>query len=113
MISPWAFGFLRRSLRFGRTDSDHKVAARCVAGVGHIVQIASAADADVASYHSSGDAVGGQLADAFADEPDFIVEMVSDGFVGCAGFLVGFVHFDLDVTGFEHSGEVAVSSATA
>ena len=77
------------------------------------MKVASAADADVASYHSPGDAVGGQLAGAFADEPDFVVEMVADGFVGCAGFLVGFVHLDLDVAGLEHSGEVAVSGAAS
>ena len=110
---PWAFPFLRRSLRLWRADGDYEVAAGGVAGVGHVVEVPCTADSDVARDHSPGDAVGGQFTDALAHEPYLVVEMVADCFMGRAGLLPGFVHLDLDVAGFEHSGEVAVSSAAA
>jgi len=106
------FCFWWQGLRFRWTYGDDKVAARRVAGVGHIVQIACAADADIARYHPPGGAVCGQFAGAFANQPDFVVEMMSNGFVGCAGFLPGLVHLDLDVACLEHSGKIAVSGAS-
>jgi len=105
--------FGRSVLRFGWTYGDDEVAAGCVAGVGHVVQITGAADADIACHHSPCDAVCGQFTDAFADEPYLAVEMMADCFVGSAGLLPGLVHLDLNVAGFEHSGEVTVSGAAA
>ena len=57
--------------------------------------IASGNDADIAGFHSVGDAVDIQFADAFLNEPDFVVEMRAVGFVYRADFLRGLVNFDL------------------
>ena len=110
LFAPDSMGW---TLWFRRPHGDHEILARGITSVSDIVKVPGATDADIARDHATGDAVSRQLADAFTNEPDFVVEMVPNGFVGRARLLAGLVHFDLDVSGLEHAGEEAMTGTAA
>ena len=96
---------------FGRADRDDEIGAGSIAGVAHVVQIAGAAEAYVSRFHAACDAVGGEFADTFSDQPDLVVQMFVGGFVKSSDLLVGLVHLDLDIACLEHSGEISLRCA--
>jgi hypothetical protein len=88
---------------FGWADGNDEVSALRVTGVANPVMIAGGNDADVASFHTVGDAVDIQFANTFLDQPDFVVQMRSIGFVDGADLLRRFVNFNLDIAGLQHA----------
>src|ERR1700722_18096785 len=93
-------------LRLGWSNGDNEVCAWRIAGIGDVVQVSSAAEADITGTHAANDAVSHQLAGAFTHIPDFTMQMSSDCFMHGANFLMSLMHFQPDVAGFQHADQV-------